>query len=70
MTQKDKDEIAFWKRAIRLIKRDYGKGCITKDLEDFPNKCGTEVPFRVRCGSCLAKETVEWIENHIRLIKS
>lgn len=47
-------EIQFWKIAIWLIERGYGTGC-----DDFDE----------RCPECQSQKVVEWIKNHIELLK-
>ena len=61
----DKLQIQFWKVAIWLIKRGYGADCEFKDTDEFEElKHNTYA----RCGSCKAREIIEWIEKHITLI--
>lgn len=66
-------EIWFWQIAIWLIKRGYGCDCPTSDLDDFPleqKMTPKEIVFRSsRCPSCKAKETIDWIKEHIELLK-
>ena len=47
-------EIKFWQVAKWLIRRGYSADC--PDFEET-------------CASCEAKEIIEWIDNHIDLIK-
>ena len=54
MGLKDWFEVRFWHLAIWLIRRGYGADCTDYELE---------------CSGCQAKKTIEWIENHIELIK-
>lgn len=55
--------IWFWQLVKYFIKKDYGADCETSDLEDFP---GEGFP---RCPSCKAKEMIDFIDEHISLIK-
>ena len=64
---KDYLEIQFWRVALWLLIRGYGEGCTTKDTDDFPELKDTP---RARCASCKAKETQDWIREHIELLKS
>lgn len=68
---KNKSEILFWKFAIYLIQRGYGKGCKTSDLEDMPEifKTAQSVFHSGRCPSCRSKEVCNWISGHIELLK-
>ena len=59
---KDCLEIQFWKIAKWLIRRGYGANCETRDIDDFPG----EDLSNARCPGCEAKETIEWIEEHIK----
>lgn len=67
------DEIKFWKRAIRILKKGYGADCRTTDLDDF-KKMYRKYTYREavesggRCGSCLARETIKFIESRIELL--
>lgn len=53
----------FWKIAKWLIRRDYGV-CPDKDYKD-------PVPLNAqgRCASCQAGEVIEWIDEHLSLMK-
>lgn len=62
---KDWLEIRFWRMAIWLIKRGYGADCTTRDMDDV-----SSLPKEARCGSCYAKETLAWIDQHIDLLSS
>ena len=64
-------EILFWKLARWIIIRGYGANCETSDLDDFPEdyKVPKDVFLDRRCGSCRAKEVVEWIDKHIELLR-
>jgi len=68
---KDFLEIQFWRVAIWILKKGYGANCRTSDLDDFPEeyKSPKDVFSKNRCGSCRAKETINWIEDHIKLIE-
>lgn len=57
-------EIKFWQFAKYLIIKGYGCDCETKDLDDIPH-----INEATRCPSCCAKEIVEWIDQHIDLLK-
>ncbi len=59
---KDYIEILVCKWLIKRIKKGYGANCTSKDI-DTNNKYP-------RCASCEAKETIEWLEKNIELIKS
>ena len=41
---------------LKLIKRDYGKRCKTKDTEDFPEMLGKTEVLEGRCYLCLVYE--------------
>lgn len=51
---KDIIEIWFWETAIRILERGYGKGC--------PD-------YAEGCVSCESKKVVDFIKEHIELIK-
>jgi hypothetical protein len=59
-------EIRFWKLGIWLIVKGYGPKCESSDLEDFPE---LKKNHEARCGCCKAWETVDWIENHIKILE-
>lgn len=65
-------EIKFWRFAQWLIRRDYRGDCKTSDIDDgvigkkFTQKA---VMSDARCPSCRAKETINFIEDHIDLIR-
>jgi len=59
-------DILIARLAIWSIKRGYGDGCETKDIDDFPELKNSP---EARCGSCKAKEVVDFLEHHIKLIK-
>lgn len=50
-------EIQFWKIAKWLIKRGYGACCLDRDIYGL-------------CASCDAKDVIDWIDNHIKLLKN
>ena len=50
---------------IWKIRKGYGCYCKTKDIDDFKDMDMGES----RCPSCEAQEVVEWLENHIKLIR-
>lgn len=54
-------EIQFWKIAKWIIRRGYGANCETKDVDIYEGVA--------RCASCKAKEVLEWIDEHIEVIK-
>lgn len=65
-------EIQFWKVAKFIIKRGYGADCLTSDLDDgiLGEKLSSEAVIHSgRCGSCRAKETIDWIDQHIELLE-
>lgn len=64
-------EIKFWEFAKYLIRRGYGADCEARDLDEFPEdyKVPKDVFKTQRCGSCRAKEIIDWIDWHIELIK-
>jgi hypothetical protein len=55
-------EIQFWRIAKWLIRKVYGADCPTRDTDDFGL-------VETRCASCRAKEIIEWIDEHIELLK-
>ena len=66
-------ETLFWKLAKYIIRKGYGDGCETSDLDDFHEIWGKEklaesVNDSRRCGACRAKEVMDWIDGHIELI--
>ena len=74
MTPKEKEEIRFWRKAIGILKRGYGADCKTNDLDDFAKDFrkmtyDQAISEKRRCGSCRAKETIRFLEDHIDLIK-
>lgn len=44
---------------LKLIKRDYGKRCKTKDTDDFPEILGKTKLMEGRCCVCLVYETFD-----------
>lgn len=64
-------EIKITQLMIWIIKKGYGADCETYDLEDYPETFTKpkDVFHHARCGSCQAKEIIEWLEGHIDLIK-
>lgn len=69
---KSTEEIKFWRKAQKLLIKGYRANCKTKDLDDFPEdyKEPKDVFSEGRCGSCRAREIIDWIESHIKLLKS
>jgi hypothetical protein len=61
----------FWKIAKFLIRNSYGADCETSDLDEYPElyKEPKNVFLQSRCASCRAKEIIDWIEVHIRLLE-
>ncbi len=49
-----KEEIKFWKKAIKIIENGYGTDC--KD-------------FDLRCVECQSRYVVSWIDQHIDLLE-
>ena len=66
MNYKNQKEILACQYLIKRLKLEYGANCPTSDLDDFPElrKNG-----KSQCGSCLAKQTIEFLENNIELLK-
>lgn len=56
---------------IYFIEKGYGCDCETSDLDDLPDMYKTPKDvFKVsRCASCRAKEVVDWLKEHLKLIK-
>lgn len=50
----NKQEIDFWKKAVKLLKKQYGKPC--KD-------------FNISCPICQAYLVISWIENHADVLE-
>jgi hypothetical protein len=65
------NEIQFWQKAKILIRKGYGANCKVSDLDEFPKyyKNPKNVLLSSRCPSCRAKEIINWIDEHIRLLK-
>jgi hypothetical protein len=72
-------QIKFWKIARWLVVRGYGEGCEISDLDEcnidelkhmYGNTMYEIVTSPARCASCRAKEVIQWIDEHIDLIKS
>lgn len=55
MKAKDLKEIAFWKQAIKKIRKEYGEPCNV---------------FEIDCVGCRANLVVDWIENYIGVMES
>ena len=68
---RDTIDILIARLAIWSIKKGYGCNCETSDLDDFPEEHTTakSVFMEGRCASCRAKEVVDWLEAHIKLIE-
>ena len=66
-------EIQFWRVAKWLIRHGYGANCETKDYEDNmfadPDEMRQYLQGTSRCGSCRAKEVIEWIDHHVNLLR-
>jgi len=67
-------EILLFKFLKWHIRRGYGADCETSDLDDFEedykkSKMSEVVSHNGRCGSCRARETIVWIDQHIDLLK-
>lgn len=64
-------EIQFWLFAKRLIRNGYGGPCESSDLVDFPEMYTKpeDVFHPGRCAACRANEVVDWIDNHISLLR-
>ena len=60
-------EIRFWKLAQWLLKRSYGC-CDVPDYVNFPDH-PRGVNDQGRCISCTAGEVVQWLEEHIEVLK-
>ena len=58
-------DIAIARLMIWRIKSGYGCYCKTKDIDDF---AGEDIS-KSRCPSCKATEVVDWLEDHIKLIR-
>jgi len=66
----DKLDILIAKLAIWSIRRGYGADCEMSDLDEFSEeyKIPKDVFRSSRCSSCRAKEVIDWLEEHIKLI--
>lgn len=58
------DPICLFQKVKYLIRRDYGANCKTSDIEEL----GYEAVKDNRCDSCRAKETINFIDEHIKLL--
>ena len=58
---------------IWRLKIGYGANCKTSDLDDFPEmlhpKPSEYVMHSGRCGSCQAREAINFLEAHIETIE-
>jgi hypothetical protein len=52
-----KEEIVFWKKARKLISKNYGGKCCAKKYMDF------------RCAGCLSGLVDSWIDMHLDLLQ-
>lgn len=50
----NKEEVRFWKKAIKMLKKGYGADC--KELD-------------MNCAGCRAELMISWIHGHIELIE-
>lgn len=67
-----KEEILLFEKVKRILKEGYGADCETKDTDDFQQHFKDSNSLKSlypRCASCRAKETIQFIEDHISLIK-
>ena len=62
-----KEEVLFWKKAKRLLKKGYGANCKTRDIDDFPDIKEFK-NARGRCPGCRAKEVIELIDDDIDIL--
>lgn len=60
-------EIKFWRIVQWLIRKEWGANCTVPDYNEFPLH-PRGVNDDGRCGSCQAKEVIDWIEENISLI--
>ena len=66
---RNKIDILIAKLSIWSIRKGYGtEPCETWDFEDFPELKTRPLP-RHGCGNCRAQEIINWLEEHIKLIK-
>lgn len=66
------DRFETWacKLVIWLLKRGYGEiRCETRDVDDFPELRRTD-GMGARCAGCKAWETIDFLEDHISLIRT
>ena len=61
----NQQELKLFQQVRQIIKDGYGANCKTKDTKDFPELRTLEE----RCGSCVAKELIEYLDWYIDLIK-
>jgi len=59
-------EVYITKLMIGSLRRGYGADCETRDIDDFTDICTN---IEVRCPSCRAKETIEFLEGHLDTIE-
>ena len=59
-------EIQVTRLMIWFLLKGYGPKCTTKDTDDFP---GLEKNPQARCACCQAHETIEFLEEHLDLLK-
>jgi len=64
-------EILFWRFVRWLIIRGYGERCEVSDLVENATmyKIPQDVFHSGRCSCCRAWEIIDWIDEHIDLIK-
>lgn len=67
MNKTGKKETDACKYLIKRFKAGYGANCKTSDIDDFGIKQYRN--HKARCGSCRAKETTDFLKEHIVLIK-
>lgn len=65
----DKIEIWACRWLIKRIKGGYGADCEHLDYEEDALMIPHELNAQGRCGSCRAKEVVQWLEEHIELLE-
>ena len=65
---KTKLEIRFWKKVKKVIYKNYGPFCETKDNVDFPD-LPKELMGESRCGSCVAEEVSKWVDKQIEYLE-
>mgnify|MGYP001578012798 FL=1 len=65
-------EIQVIRLAIWFLRKGYGPKCKTLDYEDFPEnyKRPQDMLKTSRCPDCRAHEVIDWLERHIKLIKT